>query len=79
MELVYSEMTAAFDKLSREAASVRNPYKPWLTKDAARLDHTPLSSWISGLRCSRLTKLAIEEQFSKDGGAPTDRQSFAQI
>jgi monoamine oxidase len=76
MKKVYHEMEQALDKMSRQARAVHNPYKPWRTPNAARLDAKPLSKWIARLDCSRRTKRAMEAQFSNDGGTPTDRQSY---
>lgn len=76
MEKIYHEMDQAFDKMGKQARAVHNPYKPWRTPNAARLDAMPLSEWISRLDCSRRTKRAMEAQFSNDGGAPTSRQSY---
>src|SRR4051794_2928090 len=70
LKSVWEEMTAAFNKMSRQAQAIQDPQRPWLTKNAKKLDDTPLSEWIGKLGCSRLTELAIEEQFSNDGGAP---------
>jgi monoamine oxidase len=76
MESIYEEMTAAFNKMSRQAQGIKDPHRPWLAKNAIELDNTPLSEWIAELHCKPLTRLAIEEQFSNDGGAPTAEQSL---
>ncbi|WP_426611634.1 flavin monoamine oxidase family protein [Bradyrhizobium sp. McL0616] len=75
MKHIYQEMDHAFGKISRHARKV-DPHKPWRAKDAKELDRRPISKWIAALNCSKLTKLAIEEQFSNDAGQPTDKQSF---
>jgi monoamine oxidase len=75
MNRVYREMDKANKSISRQAATI-DPDKPWLAKGANKLDLKPVSKWIAGLRCSKLTTLAITEQFSNDGGQPTDEQSF---
>jgi monoamine oxidase len=75
MERVYHEMDDAFGKISRQAGAV-DPYKPWRAKRAKQLDAKPLSEWIGELDCSGLTRLALEEQFSNDGGRPTTEQSL---
>jgi monoamine oxidase len=74
-ETIYDEMTEVIDKMSRRAATI-DPHKPWLAAHAQRLDQTALSEWISDLHCSRLTRLAIEQQFSNDAGQPTSKQSY---
>ncbi len=76
MKKIYHEMDRAFDRMSKQARAVRNPYKPWQTPNAAYLDGMSLSKWISRLDCSRRTRRAIEAQFSNDGGAPTSAQSY---
>jgi monoamine oxidase len=75
MERVYHEMDDAFGKLCRQAAKV-DARKPWRAKDARKLDAKTLAEWIDDLDCSKLTKLAIDEQLSNDQGLPTDQQSF---
>jgi monoamine oxidase len=78
MEKVYDEMKTAFDELSRQAVKVEkiDANRPWLAKNAAKLDAMPLSDWIASQRCSRLTRLAIAEQFTSLQGATPDRQSY---
>ncbi|MCK1385429.1 NAD(P)/FAD-dependent oxidoreductase [Bradyrhizobium sp. 21] len=75
MKLVYREMDDAFGKLSRWAGKV-DPRKPWRTKGARKLDARTIAEWIADLDCSKLTRHAIEEQFSNDAGQPTTEQSF---
>jgi monoamine oxidase len=75
MERVYDEMLEAFDRMTRRATKV-DPHKPWQAANARKLDLMPVSDWISGLRCSPLAKLAIEEQLSNDAGQPTEKQSY---
>ena len=74
-EHIYHEMDHAFKKISRQAAEI-DPRKPWLAKDAKDLDDRTLGEWIDGLDCSKLTKIAIDEQMSNDQGVPTHEQSF---
>jgi monoamine oxidase len=75
-EIVYNEMNAAFAHMAHEAKVVTDPKRPWLTTNAAALDAQPLSAWIAGLRCSNLTKAALEIQFANTNGAPSVRQSY---
>ncbi|MCP3411776.1 flavin monoamine oxidase family protein [Bradyrhizobium sp. CCGB01] len=75
MKLVYHEMDDAFGKLSRWAGRV-NPRKPWLANGAKKLDARSIAKWIASLDCSKLTRYAMEEQFSNDAGQPTTEQSF---
>ncbi len=75
MERVYNEMDDAFQKLSRWAGRV-NPHKPWRTKGARKLDARNIGKWIASLDCSKLTRYAIDQQFSNDAGRPTTEQSF---
>ena len=72
---VFEEMTDAFNSMSRRAEGI-DPQKPWRATNAEKLDQRPLSDWIANLNCSRLTKIAIEEQFTNDAGQTTDQQSF---
>ena len=72
---VFEEMTDAFNSMSRQAEGI-DPRKPWRATNAEKLDQRPLSDWIANLNCSRLTKIAIEEQFTNDAGQTTDQQSF---
>ena len=78
IEKVYKEMDKVLYRLCRLAVKVEkiNPHKPWLSKNAKKLDTMKLSDWIKRQHCSRLTRLAIEQQFTNDQGAPTDQQSF---
>jgi monoamine oxidase len=75
MKTVYDEMDAAFANMARQAHHI-NPYKPWLASNAKRLDATPVSDWIARQHCSRITRLALEQQFSNDGGSLTKDQSL---
>ncbi|MBR0847661.1 alpha/beta hydrolase [Bradyrhizobium diazoefficiens] len=75
MKRVYCEMDKAIKGISRQAAAI-DPHQPWRAEGAKELDHKPVSKWIAGLRCSTLTRVAITEQFTNDGGQPTDQQSF---
>ncbi len=72
---VYDEMTNAFNDMSRRATDI-DPHRPWRAANAEKLDRRPLSDWIAKLNCSRLTKTAIEEQFTNDAGQSTDQQSY---
>ena len=78
LETVYDEMKVAFRELAKTALRVEqvDPEKPWTTGNARHLDRMETSKWISGLSCGKLTKAAIEEQFSNDAGVSTDKQSF---
>ena len=78
MEKIYDEMKTIFDEMSKQAVKVEKikPHRPWLAKNAKKLDMMPLSDWIASRRCSKLTRLAMEEQFANDAGVPTDRQSY---
>jgi len=76
MKVVYDEMEVAFDRMSKQATAIHDPYQPWLAKHAVELDKMPLSKWIAGLDCTHLTRVAMEQQFSNDGGAPTTNQSY---
>jgi monoamine oxidase len=77
MKTIYDEMYAAFDKMARRAERI-DARKPWLATNAHNLDKTRLSEWIASQKhyCSRLTRLAMKEQFSNDGGQPADKQSY---
>jgi monoamine oxidase len=75
MKTIYDEMYDAFDKMARQAERI-DARKPWLAANAHKLDRTRLSDWIASQHCSRLTKLAMEQQFSNDGGQPADKQSY---
>jgi monoamine oxidase len=75
MKTVYDEMDAAFAKMARQARHI-NPYKPWLASNANRLDTMSVSDWIKKVDCERITKRALEQQFSNDGGTLTKNQSL---
>jgi monoamine oxidase len=75
MERIYQEMSGAFDKMARRAKNI-DAKRPWLAPHANKLDQTPMSEWIAAQDCSRLTRLAMEEQFSNDAGQPTHLQSY---
>src|SRR5882724_3072695 len=75
MKTVYDEMSEAFDKMARRAARI-NPHRPWRATHAQKLDQTPVSDWIASQHCSRLTKRAMNEQFSNDNGQPSTKQSY---
>jgi monoamine oxidase len=76
MKKIYNEMGAAFSKMARQAKAIKNPYRPWLRWNAIAVDQTPLSAWIGALKCSKLAKRAITQQFANDGGLPTHKQSL---
>ncbi|MET4390291.1 monoamine oxidase [Bradyrhizobium sp. F1.4.3] len=75
MERIYHEMDDAFRRISQQAAKV-DPRKPWHAEGAKELDARTVADWIHGLDCSKLTRLAIDEQLSNDQGLPTHEQSF---
>ena len=75
MKTVYDEMDAAFAKMARQARHI-NPYKPWLAVNAKRLDEMPVSDWIEKVDCKPITRLALQQQFSNDGGTSTKNQSL---
>lgn len=75
LKVVYEEMAAAFEQMTADAAAI-DPHQPWLAANAAALDKMPLSKWIDKLGYRFFTRSALEQQFSNDGGAPTDRQSY---
>ena len=75
MKIVYEEMDAAFAKMARQARHI-NPYKPWLASNAGQLDARPVSDWIARVKCKHITRLALEQQFSNDGGSSTSNQSL---
>jgi monoamine oxidase len=75
METIYDEMKQALGGMSRRARPI-DPNQPWLDDDAATLDGTSLQQWIARQRCSHITKVAMEEQFSNDAGRPSSEQSY---
>jgi monoamine oxidase len=75
-EGVYDDMDAAFGQMSRQATGI-DANRPWLAANAKKLDDKPLSEWIASRRYHhRLSKVAMEQQFSNDAGVPSCQQSF---
>jgi monoamine oxidase len=72
---VYRDMDATFHQMGSDAAKI-NPDRPWDATNASHLDKMPLSRWIGRLGYKFRTNSALEQQFSNDGGAPTDQQSY---
>jgi monoamine oxidase len=73
---IYKDMTPAVNALCEHAKVIEDPYHPWLAEGAEELDDKPMSKWIAGLDCEPLTRKAIEQEFSNDGGTPTKNQSY---
>ncbi|MDB4897084.1 MAG: hypothetical protein JWN15_3346, partial [Firmicutes bacterium] len=73
--LVYHEMTAALEQISREAEPV-DPYRPWRTPDAAALDAQSVAERLAALPVSELTREALRTHLENDNAATTEHQSY---
>jgi len=73
---VYNGMKQAFALMSKMATNIQHPHRPWTDPKLATCDLTPLSDWLDSLKCSTLTRNALEVQFANTNGAPTTNQSL---
>ena len=73
---LWEEMESSLGRMNADAAAVRDPFEPWTTPDADRLDRRTLASWIGALPVSDRCKLAIDAQLAGDNGVITAWQSY---
>ena len=74
-KVVYEEMDGVFRDWAKDAEVVKEPWKPWTTPDAARLDAETLDQHIpSGI--NELTKAAIRTEFEQNNTMPASEQSW---
>ena len=66
-----------YTKMMIHDARYLNPAKPWGPRHA-HFDQMSVAQWINELdpKPSKRAKLALLQQFTNDGGAPCDRQSY---
>lgn len=75
LEGLYDQMDKALAKMVRQARHI-NPKRPWQAYRAKKLDNMSVAEWIDGLHCTKRVRLALEQQFSNDGGRPCSLQSY---
>jgi monoamine oxidase len=69
-------MDDALDALTDLAATIVDPYQPWINPDAATLDMQSLEDWIAKVDTSPLCKDAIRLQMTADNGVACMAQSL---
>ncbi|MEA2166368.1 MAG: monoamine oxidase [Thermoanaerobaculia bacterium] len=72
---LHAEMDGVFRQWGADSAVVKNPWSPWTTDDAAKLDAMPLAAQIPNT-VSELAKKAILLEFELDNCTPPDEQSW---
>jgi monoamine oxidase len=75
LELLH-HMDDALDALTDLAATIVDPYQPWINPDAATLDEQSLEEWIARVDTSPLCRDAIRLQMTADNGVLCSRQSL---
>jgi len=76
---LYDLMKRAVGELTRQAGVVTDPYNPWMTPDAAKLDKTTLESWIHGFTSDPLLRSVLEFEFSNNNAVATRAQSLLAV
>jgi hypothetical protein len=79
VKALYEAMKQAADDLTSRAAVVSDPFNPWMTPDASKLDKTTLESWIHGFTKSSLVREALEFEFANNNAVPTRKQSLLAV
>ena len=79
VEKLYRDMKRATDDLTGRAGVVTDPYNPWMTPGAAKLDGTTLESWIHGFTSDALLRAALEFEFGNNNVVPTRAQSLLAV
>jgi len=74
-KVVYAEMDGVFREWAKESAVVTQPWTPWNTPDAARLDAETLDAHIPA-NIDELTKAAIRAEFEFNNTVPASAQSW---
>jgi monoamine oxidase len=69
-------MDEALGELTHLAATIVDPYQPWINPDAAALDRQSLEDWIAKAETSPLCKDAIRLQMAADNGVACSAQSL---
>jgi monoamine oxidase len=72
---VHDEMDGIFRGWAKDSAMVKDPWKPWTTPGASKLDAETLDSHIPH-DVSELTRVAIRFHFEQDNTTPLARQSW---
>jgi monoamine oxidase len=63
--------------LTKLAATLVDPYEPWINRDAAQLDSLSFMDWLDGLNdCSPQCQAAFSEMLEADNGVPAKEQSL---
>ncbi|WP_434423348.1 flavin monoamine oxidase family protein [Nannocystis pusilla] len=75
-EHMYEEMSAALAVMNADAATLTDPYAPWLAPRAAEWDARPLADFIAAARVSDLAKAGLVAQFSNNNGVAPAAQSY---
>lgn len=72
---LHAEMDGVFRQWGADSAVVKNPWMPWTTGDAAKLDAMSVAAQIPGT-VSELAKKAILLEFELDNCTPAEEQSW---
>jgi monoamine oxidase len=73
---LYDSMKLAIGDLTTRAQIVTEPYNPWRTPGAQKLDATTLESWIRGITSDSLVRSALEFEFANNNAVATKSQSL---
>jgi monoamine oxidase len=70
-----------FDALTVKAATIVDPFEPWLNPNATVLDNMSFADWLAKQfpKCNRLCRHAVVEQLETDNGVPAEKQSLLAV
>jgi monoamine oxidase len=76
-EDLLEEMEKQQKALNKLAATLVDPYEPWINRDASDLDALSFMDWLDGLDdCKPRCKTAFAEMLEADNGVPAKEQSL---
>jgi monoamine oxidase len=71
------EMETQQKALNKLAATIVDPYEPWINRNASHLDGVSFMDWLDGLKaCTPRCKAAFAEMLEADNGIPAKDQSL---
>jgi monoamine oxidase len=75
------EIDKVFDALTDKAATILDPFQPWLNPNAEVLDSMGFADWVAHEfpKCSKLCRHAVIEQLETDNSVSADRQSLLAV
>jgi monoamine oxidase len=78
---LFQEIDDVFDALTDKAATILDPFQPWLNPNASTLDNMSFVDWLAKEfpECSPDCRYAVVEQLETDNGVPATQQSLLAV